>query len=121
MPAWLAAIAWVTPMKGACPPSPLPRRPLLQTLTAPRSSLLVAPASGATKIQFINELSGLRFDCDTASIASGRCVATSGDELLQAFGFSDLDTARFCGIMVATTVAWRVLAWACLQARMYNK
>ena len=76
---------------------------------------------GATKVQFINEARGLRFNCDEASIVSGRCVATTGDQMLEAFGFEDLDTARFLGIMVATTVAWRVLAWACLRLKMLNK
>lgn len=91
MPSWLAAIAWATPMKGA------------------------------TRIQFINEVSGLQFKCDETSIQSGECVATEGDQLLTSFGFGDLDTARFVGIMLATTVAWRVLAWACLELKMLRR
>ncbi|KAL7410573.1 P-loop containing nucleoside triphosphate hydrolase protein [Mrakia frigida] len=91
VPDWLAGIAWITPIK---------------------------PAS---KVQFINECRNLVFNCDAESISSGACVATSGNELLTSLGFVDLDTAKFMGIMVATTIAWRVIAWGALQLRMIQK
>jgi len=84
----------------------------------------------ATKIQLINESLGLMFNCSTAEIQSGACVAQSGDQLyvnltsrprsmeliisLALFGWNDLSTAKFTGIMVATAIGWRVVAWACL-------
>jgi hypothetical protein len=33
---------------------------------------------------------------------------------LALFGWNDLSTAKFTGIMVATAIGWRVVAWACL-------
>jgi hypothetical protein len=69
------------------------------------------------------------FNCSTAEIQSGACVAQSGEQLyvhqpplesmelmfsLALFGWNDLSTAKFTGIMVATAIGWRVVAWACL-------
>jgi hypothetical protein len=83
----------------------------------------------ATKIQLINESLGLMFNCSNGEITSGACVAQSGDQLyafisssssselmfsLALFGWNDLSTAKFTGIMVATAIGWRVVAWACL-------
>ena len=83
----------------------------------------------ATKIQLINESLGLMFNCSQGEITSGACVAQSGDQLfvliprpkaseltisLALFGWNDLSTAKFTGIMVATAIGWRVVAWACL-------
>ena len=84
----------------------------------------------ATKIQLINESLGLMFNCSTAELQSGACVARSGDQLyvplsprswsdelmisLALFGWNDLSTAKFTGIMVATAIGWRIVAWACL-------
>jgi hypothetical protein len=36
-------------------------------------------------------------------------------------GFQDLDTAKFMGIMIASTIGWRIIAWAALQVRMLRK
>jgi hypothetical protein len=69
------------------------------------------------------------FNCSQGEITSGACVAQSGDQLyaflptsslgelmisLALFGWNDLSTAKFTGIMVATAIGWRVVAWACL-------
>jgi hypothetical protein len=68
------------------------------------------------------------FNCSSGEITSGACVAQSGDQLyaplpphlneltisLALFGWNDLSTAKFTGIMVATAIGWRVVAWACL-------
>jgi len=88
VPNWLAAMAWATPVKAA------------------------------GKVQFINECIGLKFYCDTDSIVSGKCVATSGEDLLTLFRFQDLDTAKFIGLMLAAAVGWMVLAWAALRLRL---
>lgn len=88
VPRWLAGIAWGTPFKAA------------------------------VKIQVINECVGLVFRCTREDIESGRCVAQSGEQVLALFGWRDLNTAKFTGILVATAVAWRIVAYASVAARV---
>ncbi|WWD16853.1 hypothetical protein CI109_101285 [Kwoniella shandongensis] len=88
VPTWLAGLAWGTCVKAA------------------------------TRVQIINESVGLIFKCTEADIASGKCVAQSGEQLLALFGWRDLDTARFMGIVVAIAVAWRIMAWFSITARV---
>ena len=45
-------------------------------------------------------------------------MAQNGEQLLALFGWVDLDTARYTGICVAIALAWRVLAWLSLSARV---
>jgi hypothetical protein len=88
VPRWLAAISWGTPFKAA------------------------------VKVQLINECVGLVFRCSPEEVASGKCVAQTGEQILALFQWVDLDAARFAGIMVAVTVAWRVLAWLSVAGRV---
>jgi len=37
---------------------------------------------------------------------------------LALFGWKDLDTARYVGITVATAIAWRIVAWLAVVARV---
>ncbi|KAK6907065.1 hypothetical protein I203_101054 [Kwoniella mangroviensis CBS 8507] len=88
VPTWLAGLAWGTCVKAA------------------------------TRIQIINESVGLVFNCTDEEISSGACVAQSGEQLLALFGWNDLNTARYMGIMVAIAVAWRIIAWLNLAGRV---
>ncbi|WWC87631.1 uncharacterized protein L201_002521 [Kwoniella dendrophila CBS 6074] len=88
VPTWLAAIAWGTCVKAA------------------------------TRIQIINESVGLMFNCTQDQISSGACVAQSGEQLLALFGWKDLNTARYMGILIAVAVAWRIVAWLSIAGRV---
>ncbi len=37
---------------------------------------------------------------------------------LALFGWTDLNTARYTGIMIAIAVAWRIVAWMAIAARV---
>ncbi|CAK5265002.1 unnamed protein product, partial [Mycena citricolor] len=88
VPFWLQVIAWGTPLKSS------------------------------QRVQFINECEGLQFRCSPADITQGICTAVSGEQLLELYAFSDRNTAKLMGIAVAVAIAWRVLAWLALRARM---
>lgn len=81
----------------------------------------ISPIKPAIKIQFINELKDLVFDCDVESILSGACITPSGAVLLQALDFTDRNIVKFLGICIASTVGWRILAWAVLEARIRTR
>ncbi|KAJ6501512.1 P-loop containing nucleoside triphosphate hydrolase protein [Mycena vitilis] len=91
VPFWLQVIAWGTPLKP------------VQRLT------------------FINECQGLQFYCSADDIAAGICTAQSGEQLLQLYSFVDRNTGKLTGITVAVAIAWRILAWAALRARMVRE
>lgn len=38
------------------------------------------------ELQLINEMTGLRFHCSQSEIASGACIATTGEQVLDTFG-----------------------------------
>jgi hypothetical protein len=42
----------------------------------------------------------------------------NADNSLALFGWRDLDTTRFTGILVATAVAWRVVAYLSVTVRV---
>ncbi|KAJ7293859.1 P-loop containing nucleoside triphosphate hydrolase protein [Mycena rebaudengoi] len=88
VPYWLRILAWGTPLKAT------------------------------QRLQFINECEGLQFHCSPADISAGICTALDGEQLLQLYSFDDRNTAKFLGITVALAVAWRILAWAALSARV---
>ncbi|KAJ6548881.1 P-loop containing nucleoside triphosphate hydrolase protein [Mycena capillaripes] len=72
----------------------------------------------AQRLIFINECTGLQFRCSADDIAAGICTAQSGEELLQLYSLVDRNTGKLTGIAIATAIAWRILAWAALKARM---
>jgi hypothetical protein len=76
----------------------------------------IFPVKYAARILLINEMSGQTFDCSQADIASGVCTAATGQQVLDLFGFHD-STGKLVGILIATTVAYRVAAWAILALR----
>ncbi|KAJ7071333.1 P-loop containing nucleoside triphosphate hydrolase protein [Mycena amicta] len=91
VPYWLQIIAWGTPLKAT------------------------------QRLQFINECTGLQFHCSESDIAQGICTAQSGEQLLQLYSFTDRNTSKLVGITVACAIAWRLLAWAALSARMWRE
>lgn len=70
----------------------------------------------ASRILLQNEMTGLHFDCDQASIQSGVCTAVDGQQVLDLFGFHG-STAMMTGVMIAVTIAYRIAAWALLAWR----
>jgi hypothetical protein len=72
----------------------------------------------AARVVFINESIGLRLNCPPETVQSGQCLATTGDQLLQLFGFRDLRTGRYLGIMVAIAIANRLATWAFVRWRL---
>jgi hypothetical protein len=63
-----------------------------------------------------NEMRGLTFHCTDETIQSGVCVASSGQQLLDLFGFHD-STWKMTLIMIAITIGYRLLAWLVLALR----
>ncbi|KAF7367371.1 ABC transporter protein [Mycena sanguinolenta] len=91
VPFWLSVIAWGTPLKPT------------------------------QRLQFINECEGLQFHCTQDDITSGVCTAQSGEQLLDLYSFNDRNTAKLVGVTISAAVAWRLLAWAALRARMWRE
>lgn len=66
----------------------------------------------------INECIGLRLHCTQDEIVSGQCLVETGEELLALLGWNDLRVGRYCGILVAVSVAYRLLSWFCIRAKV---
>lgn len=66
----------------------------------------------------INECKGLRLSCTEDEISSGECLVQTGEELLALVGWKDLRTGRYCAILLAVTLAYRVLAWFCIRTKV---
>ncbi|BGP42824.1 ATP-binding cassette transporter snq2 [Rhodotorula kratochvilovae] len=88
VPHWLQIIAWISPMKPQ--------------------------AAVAT----INEFAGLVFACTPAEVASGACIAATGEQVLDTFSLPHKGTGKYMGILMALVVLWRAAAWAALRARV---
>lgn len=76
----------------------------------------IFPVKYLPRILLINEMTGLAFNCSQESIQSGECIAATGEQVLQTFGFHD-STARLLVISLVITVAYRFLAWLFLVVR----
>jgi hypothetical protein len=76
----------------------------------------IFPMKYGARIMLTNEMEGMIFHCTDADIASGACTASTGDQVLDLFGFHD-PTARLVGITVAITFAYRIAAWAVVALR----
>ncbi|QRV93619.1 ABC transporter [Ceratobasidium sp. AG-Ba] len=89
IPTWLSDIAYATTMKYAA------------------------------RVIAVNESIGLQLNCPPETVQSGECLVQNGQQLLDLLGFSnDLRTGRYLGILVALAIAYRVVAWAFLVARV---
>ncbi|GJE89059.1 P-loop containing nucleoside triphosphate hydrolase protein [Phanerochaete sordida] len=77
----------------------------------------IFPVKYLPRILLINEMTGLEFDCSPESIQSGECIAATGDQVLETYGFHG-STTRLLFISLAITVAYRLLAWVLLEMRV---
>lgn len=76
----------------------------------------VFPMKYGARVQLINEMRGMVFDCPPETIVSGECTAATGDQVLELFGFQD-NTWHLVLISVAVTIGYRIAAWAILAVR----
>ncbi|KAH8922576.1 P-loop containing nucleoside triphosphate hydrolase protein [Atractiella rhizophila] len=104
VPTWFQAIAWVAVIKIS------------------------------SRIQIINEMIGLRFNCTQDQIANGQCLACqysitldsllshdpylSQAPVLDTLSIKDRNTGKFIGIMMAVVVAYRLAALAALRIKV---
>ncbi|KAH8921816.1 P-loop containing nucleoside triphosphate hydrolase protein [Atractiella rhizophila] len=88
VPTWFQAIAWVAVIKIS------------------------------SRIQIINEMIGLRFNCTQDQIANGQCLALTGEQVLDTLSIKDRNTGKFIGIMMAVVVAYRLAALAALRIKV---
>ncbi|KAL1410291.1 hypothetical protein Q8F55_004297 [Vanrija albida] len=88
VPKWMADVAWFTCYKAA------------------------------VRIQVINEYLGLKFNCTPEEVSTGKCIAQNGGQVIALFGWSDLNTAKFTGIIVAVAIGWRLLAYFSVVGRV---
>ena len=143
VPAWLAWVsddrmvhdmtdgiqsAWATPVKGdtenTCSSENLADAFLLTQLPSrSRSStnLSVFPSSvhlktchpGHVSLKVEHNCKNHRRDGKSATSEKADCLYR-----LALFGWNDLNTARYVGIMIAIAIAWRLVAWMSIAARV---
>ncbi|KAF9907528.1 hypothetical protein EC991_010824 [Linnemannia zychae] len=65
-----------------------------------------------------NEFEDKDFDCTPAQISSGGCPYRTGEDVLSAFHFGDKDWNLYMGLFVAVVIAYRLLAWLALVAKV---
>ncbi|KAH7101938.1 hypothetical protein BKA62DRAFT_671617 [Auriculariales sp. MPI-PUGE-AT-0066] len=70
----------------------------------------------AARIMMINEMTNLDFNCTPDEITSGACLAGSGQQVFDLFRFHE-DPSKLMGVMVATTLPYRIAAWLILSLR----
>ncbi|BGP02838.1 ATP-binding cassette transporter snq2 [Rhodotorula toruloides] len=78
----------------------------------------ISPMRPQAELQIINEMTGLRFNCSSSEIASGACIATTGEQVLDTFGLPHGGTGKYIGILAALVVLWRLAAFAGLHGRV---
>lgn len=89
--------------------------------TLPKWLQVIAWAGALTyqvRVAFINEFTGLQFNCTDAEIASGECLAVSGEQMIETFGFKDRNTAKFTGLLLVVVTIYRLLAWLAVRLRV---
>lgn len=108
VPYWLEVIAWVRSLSTV----PFLAHPRL------RAHAQISPMKPQAYLQTINEFVGLEFDCSPDELASGACIAATGEQVLDTFGLPYGDTGKYMGILMALVVIWRALAFAALYGRI---
>ncbi|KAG8951402.1 hypothetical protein FRC04_006173 [Tulasnella sp. 424] len=88
LPQWLGTLAWSTTLKLS------------------------------TRIVMVNEAVGLRLHCTDEEVMGGQCLVQTGEQLLELLGWKDWNVSKYCGILFAITVAYRLLAWAVIRAKI---
>lgn len=76
----------------------------------------IFPMKYGTRIQLINEMQGMVFNCPPDTIANGECTAATGQQVLDLFGFHDTPW-HLVLISIAVTLGYRIAAWAILAIR----
>lgn len=66
----------------------------------------------------INEAVGLRLHCTDDEVMNGQCLVQTGEQLLELLGWKDWNVSKYCGILFAITVGYRILAWAVIRAKI---
>lgn len=79
----------------------------------------IFPMKYGARIQLINEMQGMVFNCSPETIANGECTAATGQQVLDLFGFHDTPWHLLL-ISIAVTVGYRIAAWAILTLRYVN-
>ncbi|TFK50026.1 P-loop containing nucleoside triphosphate hydrolase protein [Heliocybe sulcata] len=93
----------------------------IMSATLPKWLQVVAWAGALTyqaRVAFINEFSGLQFSCTEAEISSGECLAVSGEQMIETFGFKDRNTAKFTGLLLVLITIYRLLAFLAVRLRV---
>ncbi|GAA5830094.1 hypothetical protein JCM3770_007393, partial [Rhodotorula araucariae] len=88
VPPWLQVIAWISPLKAQA------------------------------AITTINEFAGLTFSCSPEQVASGACIAATGEQVLDTFSLPHSGTGKYMWILLTLVVLWRAAAWAALRAKV---
>ncbi|KAH9905520.1 P-loop containing nucleoside triphosphate hydrolase protein [Fomitopsis serialis] len=91
------------------------------SVTLPRWLAVISWGSALTyqaRVAFINEFSGLVFNCTQEQLASGECLAATGEQLIETFGFKDRNTAKFTALLLVILVIYRLLAYVAVRARV---
>lgn len=63
-------------------------------------------------------MTGLVFDCDADSIASGACIASTGEQLLATFNIPEGGTGKYMGILFSLIVFYRLIAYAAIRIKV---
>lgn len=93
------------------------------SVTLPRWLNIIGWASvmkAQARLNIINEMTGLKFNCTEEEIASGSCIATTGEQVLRTFGIPEGGTGKLLGIVFALTFIYRALAWVALRIRVMS-
>ena len=82
----------------------------------------IFPMKYGARIQLINEMQGMVFNCTPETITNGECTAATGEQVLDLFNFHN-NTWHLLLISIAVTIGYRVAAWAILALRwvMHSK
>ncbi|GAA5875055.1 hypothetical protein JCM3774_003416 [Rhodotorula dairenensis] len=78
----------------------------------------ISPMRPQAALTMINEMMGLQFRCTDAEIVNGACIYTTGEQVLDTFGLPHGDTGKYCGILAALVVLWRLAAFAGMHLRV---
>lgn len=65
-----------------------------------------------------NEFDGKVFNCSVEQINAGACPFPTGEAVLELLRFQDKNWDLYMGLFVAVVVAYRLLAWLALEAKV---
>jgi hypothetical protein len=126
LPYWLEVVGWYV--------SPFISLTFELTSSFDRAS----PMKSQARIEIINEMNGLVFECTAAQISSGACIAATGDQLLNTFSippggtglsppFLPLSsstrltktfTGKLIAIIISLVLLFRIGAWLAVRVKV---